>query len=67
MTNIINVANAPENLFARFLQDDGTYEVSPIVCLGVCDEGGVHYISHSPDGDLYPVTEMSNFHDVMFV
>lgn len=66
MEKITQIINAPKNLFARFLQEDGTMEELPIICTGVCENGELHYIVHSADAVLCPVTDYSDFNDVIF-
>jgi len=67
MEKIIQVTKAPSNLYARFLKEDESLEVIRVVCIGVSVDGGVHYIPHSEDGFLDPVTEYNNFYDVVFI
>lgn len=58
---IIQIMPVPEDLFAKYEQEDGSYDLCKIVCLGLDAEGGVHFMSYSDLGEIEVVTSFDNF------
>jgi hypothetical protein len=66
MNKIIQIMPAPEGMLAIYKQDDGKLFVSPIVAIGLDDEGEIHGLAMGDCGWVESAKEAVNFHSFHF-